>query len=478
MALCSYAKEYTASSYTDIENVFVYDYMPEATGNAVKVYIYGLFCCQNSDFDITLETFAKSLKLTVEEVKDAFTYWEEFDLVSISSVEPFKVTYLPIRSHSASKPKRVKAEKYKGFADAVQSLIPTRIIGTNEFSEYFTIMDTYGILPEAMIMIIKYCVDLKGANIGHKYIATVAKNFGKEMILTPDLVDKKLSSYVSRTAEIEKILSAMGLKRSAEIDDLNLLNKWTKELGFEVDAIIYAGKKVKKGGFNKLDEFLLELYSAKKFSISEIEDYSKNKQNLFDLTIKFNKSLGLYVEVLDAEVENYISKWTSYGYNEESLLFIAKYCYKTSCKTLQRVDEVIEELYRLGLISIESLVSHFNYLKEIDGFITQILTASGSTRKPNNYDRDNLKIWRGWGFSDEMILEAAKLSAGKSSPIPYINAILGEWKNKGVFAPSQITEKSTIATYTKGNLHHFKNERKYTQEELDALIDDINDIKF
>ena len=36
------------------------------------------------------------------------------------------------------------------------------------------------------------------------------------------------------------------------------------------------------GGFNKLDEFLLELYSAKKFSISEIEDYSKNNREKFD----------------------------------------------------------------------------------------------------------------------------------------------------------------------------------------------------
>ena len=33
-------------------------------------------------------------------------------------------------------------------------------------------------------------------------------------------------------------------------------------------------------------------------------------------------------------------------------------------------------------------------------------------------------------FSEDMIFEAAKLSAGKSSPIAYMNAILSNWKNK------------------------------------------------
>lgn len=33
-----------------------------------------------------------------------------------------------------------------------------------------------------------------------------------------------------------------------------------------------------------------------------------------------------------------------------------------------------------------------------------------------------------------MILEAARLAAGKTSPLPYINGVLSNWKNKGVFS--------------------------------------------
>ena len=44
---CSYSKEFSASAFTGVENAFVTEYLPIASGDAVKVYLYGLFLCQN-----------------------------------------------------------------------------------------------------------------------------------------------------------------------------------------------------------------------------------------------------------------------------------------------------------------------------------------------------------------------------------------------------------------------------------------------
>ena len=41
MAFCSFAKEYSGAATTDIENIFIYEYLPDASGEAVKVYLYG-----------------------------------------------------------------------------------------------------------------------------------------------------------------------------------------------------------------------------------------------------------------------------------------------------------------------------------------------------------------------------------------------------------------------------------------------------
>ena len=58
----------------------------------------------------------------------------------------------------------------------MQLVISERMISVSEFNEYFNLLESTAIKPEALIMIAKYCVDLKGANIGVKYIITVAKD--------------------------------------------------------------------------------------------------------------------------------------------------------------------------------------------------------------------------------------------------------------------------------------------------------------
>jgi hypothetical protein len=112
---CSYSKEFSTSAFTDIENAFITEYLPVSSGDAVKVYLYGLFLCQNPKFDKNLTEIAQTLSLSEETVLSCFTYWEEFGLVNVLSKDPLSVQYEPIRSSLSAKPKKIKAEKYRLF---------------------------------------------------------------------------------------------------------------------------------------------------------------------------------------------------------------------------------------------------------------------------------------------------------------------------------------------------------------------------
>ena len=48
---------------TEVDNVFLSEYLPDTPGDYVKVYLYGLFLCQNSGSDIPFDKFAKKLNL-------------------------------------------------------------------------------------------------------------------------------------------------------------------------------------------------------------------------------------------------------------------------------------------------------------------------------------------------------------------------------------------------------------------------------
>ena len=119
MGFCSYSREFSLSSYTNIENQFITKYMALADGDAVKVYIFGLYLCQNVQEDYSLAEAARSLHMAEEKIVDSFRFWEDFDLLEIVSRTPFSVRYFPA-DYAKGKPKRIRTEKYADFNKAVQ----------------------------------------------------------------------------------------------------------------------------------------------------------------------------------------------------------------------------------------------------------------------------------------------------------------------------------------------------------------------
>lgn len=486
MAFCSFSGEYEKTNVIAINSKFITEYLPEANGDAVRVYLYGLFAC-SSTADLQIEDMAKALDLKEEDVIDCFRFWEEYDLVAIISESPFSVRYLPLSL--TSKPRKFKPEKYSEFTAALQALMPERMISTSEYTAYFNLMEEYSIKPEAMLMICKYCVDIKGNTIGYRYIITVAKDFIYRGIVTTELIEKELNDYVTRSSDISAILSALGVKRKPEIDDLQLFNKWRKELGYEQQVLLYAAKKCKRKTAKALDDFILELYGNKIFTENEIDKYLKQRDGYRDIAKNVCHNLSVYIEVLDTVVENYISPWLAKGYDSDTLEFLANYCFKKNKRTLSDMNYLIDALYDKGLVTLSSIAEYVKRGAKTDEFIRKMLTACGLDRRPTESDRNTLTIWQNWGFSDEMILEACKRAVGSSRPLIYVNAILSNWKSKEIFTVDKLNDdqsgdnggsafKGNYTDKSNSKTQHFAYERNYSKEDLDALLKTVDDIEF
>lgn len=477
MSFCSFTKDFSQNSITTVNNNFITEYLTDASGEAVKVYLYGLYLCSNSNEEIDLTQFSKALYLEEETVSDCFLFWEECGLVSIISREPFTVKYLSLSK--TGKPRKFKPEKYSEFNKSLQTLITERMISTQEYSEYFSIMEDWSIKPEAMLMIVKYCVDLKGANIGWRYISAVCRDFCERQITTVDAIEKELSDYITRTSDIQQILSALSIKRKPDIEDLKYFNKWRYEMQFELESIIFACKKAKIKSAEKLDEFICELYNNKCFGKKEIEGYLTEKTLIKDTAVKIASALSVYCEVVKPYIDAYVSPWLSKGFDSDTLIFIANYCFKKRRKSFEEMDETINNLYSLGLVTLESIIQYYNNVASDDEFIKKLLQTAKSERKPNKWDRETLSRWREWGFTDEMILLAGSFSEGKNNPISYINVILSNWKSKGIFTPDKVDKSSQGEGQTKTVefvAPKFGYERNYSQEYYDSLITKIEDI--
>ena len=469
MSFCSFSKESNSNAFTSVDNKFIGRYLPEASGDAVKVYLYGLYLCSSGE-ETDLKKFAEELSMEQSAVAETFAFWDELGLVSVISSDPYTVKYLPISAYTR---KKYDLEKYSDFNRALQALLPDRMITTNEYAAYFQLMEERAIKPEAMLMIVKYCVDRNDGSIGFRYILKVAGDFAEKGITTVGKIEKELSDFYSRSDNLDEIFAKICPNRKPAIEDIDLIKKWLNDMAFDKESVLLVAKQTKAKNLQKIDRELKLLFANKKFSVTEIKAYYKDRNKNIELAYKIDKTLSLYVEVVDPVVDNYVIPWLNKGYDEESLLFVANYCFKKNRRSLEEMNDTIGRLYEKGLITVTSIADFAKSVAADDEFIKKLLSSAGLNRKPTEWDRENLKTWRGWNFSDEMILRAAETANGKNNPLPYINAVLSGWKNDGVYSADKIPANKTAASKSGA----FKS-REYTQAELDSLIDDIDDVEF
>lgn len=471
MAFISISEELAKKSFTTIENRFITKYMPILDPAAIKVYLYSLYIHQSGLTSYTLDDLAKSLSMTTEEIIGHYEYLEEYELVSIISLIPTEVKILEADNLYGS-PKKIKPEKYADFSKNIQNVIKGRMISTSEFREYFLMIEEYGFEQNALIMIINYCVNLKGDNIRSQYIKKVVKSFAEDNITTTEKVDKKLSAYFSSTTSLLKIFSAAGINRQPDIEDDKLYKKWTVELGFDDNTICTTVKLFKIKNCEKLDNTLCELYKNKKFDVKEIEDYAKNKNSVLTATYDIAKSLGVYLENALPYVENYVNVWCDYGYSLDCLKEIAAHCFKHGKRSFEDMQTFIAKLFSDGCVSDNVVKNKLNELNLQEEFIKTLLSRCGLTRKIIEWDKENLARWKSWNFSDEMLLEGAALSLGKSNPIAYLNGILSTWKAEGIFSVDMI-KRQTSAT-SNSNSHH---EQKNNQVDMATIEQHYTDLR-
>ncbi len=481
MAFCKYSTEYVASSKTEIDNIFINDYLPFAQGEFVKVYLYGLYKCNDaSAFDNTLESFAKHLNMSEEDVLGAFEFWQEQGLVKILSTHPIEVRYIPLKN-LLSATKLYKVEKYQVFNTQAQEIFEgKRDISKTEYNEYYDFLERYHMEQEALLMIMKYCVDSKSSGVGYNYILTVARNWANEGIVTAQAVEERLESFENKTADLTTLLNAVGIKRRVTIEERSLMEKWLNDYGFNLDVILSLAKNLKKKSrfsFEKLDILLTKYYEMKLLSMSEINNFENEKTRLYELAKEINKTIGVYYESLDSEVENYILKWINLGFDEDVLKEIAFYCFKNGIRKLEGMDKTVGKFYKLGVLTLDALNQHLNSVFKIDAEIQSILVTFGLSRNVNYIDRENYKTWtENWKMPSDLIGYAVTLAKGKDSPMKYLSRVLSDWHTKGIVTVEEAKKTTPLENSTPAKKQNFTG-RSYTREQMNALFQSIDDIE-
>ena len=104
-------------SNTLIPDIFFSEYLSEASGDFIKVYLYMLFLSKY-DKDIKINDLSKKLVLPVKTIQDAVKYWEDKCLITKKNTGYIVNSIQEIELHKLYKPKTaLSAEQLQKSAE-------------------------------------------------------------------------------------------------------------------------------------------------------------------------------------------------------------------------------------------------------------------------------------------------------------------------------------------------------------------------
>ena len=263
---------------TVLTNNFIDNYMPEANGEFVKVYIYLLRLLSDASVPFSLEQMADHFFCTERDIVRALKYWEKVNLLTLTyrsneditditlNVPPVKsdvsdsskpaVQTVSVAKDTVAQSSDVSAPSTKPAARSASSLSPDRVKElkqNDEIVQLLYIAEQYlgkTLTPTEMKKILFFYDELKfspdlieylieySVSRGHKsirYIETVARAWADEGITTVTMAKEANSRYAK---EYFTIFKSMGISGRNPVDtEISLMNTWLNDYGFSMDII-------------------------------------------------------------------------------------------------------------------------------------------------------------------------------------------------------------------------------------------------
>ena len=255
-------------SNTLIPDIFFSEYLSEANGDFIKVYLYILFLSKY-DKDIKINDLSKKLVLPVKTIQDAMKYWEEQGLITKKNTGYIINNMQEIELHKLYKPKTaLSAEQLQKSAENQKRAKAIEFINNKYFSglmpttwypEIELWFKKYKFDEEVMIALFGYCFDMSAL---HKnYVQTVAEAWSKNNIKTFNDLDVYYEKQEKVKVIAKTISKKLGLSRGLTQYEYAYIEKWNIDYGYGLDIIEIALKKTTSKAnpnFDYLDKLLTD----------------------------------------------------------------------------------------------------------------------------------------------------------------------------------------------------------------------------
>lgn len=245
---------------TAVENVFINEFVPEAPGNYVKIYLFALMYA-DIGVSISHEDVAKQLSLKVEDILSAWTYWEGKGVIKKLHGDPadlinYEVEFVDLKEQIYGKNDKSKKDRKKlsvsleGIMDDAElkqmynriEQITGRLFQGREPVSILGWMRDYGIKPEFVIYAYEYCTKERNNN-KLNYVAAVVKEWAEQGLKSLEDIEEHLQENDSRHYLYKRVMKALGFSRNPTEEEKRIMDVWFDDLALSINAVLEACRK-------------------------------------------------------------------------------------------------------------------------------------------------------------------------------------------------------------------------------------------
>ena len=310
--------------YRDISvpSKFIDEYMPEANGEFVKIYLYLLRSLSSSSSDCSISKIADKFDHTEKDVVRALKYWERQKLLDIEynpdkSIAGIHVTDIYHLDDDFSSNKTAAAQESGNSSNTVEAAtIVTESPASDSSTDSSSVVAGYA----SNITPIPAPAPTK-----KEYTLDDIKNFRKD----PDV------------SELFFIIETY-LKHTLSSSDINIILYWYEELHFPTDLIEYLVEYCISKGHSSTRYMNKVAISWSESGITTVEQAKENASIHSQVYYAVMKALGISGRNLVDTEMNYIKKWSKeFGFDTQ---LISLACQRTISAIHQPSFEYVDSI--------------------------------------------------------------------------------------------------------------------------------------
>lgn len=295
---------------TPISNIFIDEYMPEADGSYVKVYLYLLRCLRAGNMRTSVSDVADILETSERDITRAISYWERKGLISLSKDETGNINSILFETPKAGAAKAAPCSNTA--ADMISSqpvadnentsnvipmpvakqIIPLEaLLDDDDFSQMKIIIEKmlerpinsvetnlivnlyskYNFTPDLIIHLFDYCIS------SNKLSSSMIERIGMDWAVQGINSVDKAKDYTLEYSDIYyAVIKAFGIKnRSLGSKEREFILKWNTQYGYGADIISRACSKtlstIHQQSFKYADSIISNWFSKNVHNIKDIE---------------------------------------------------------------------------------------------------------------------------------------------------------------------------------------------------------------